>query len=92
MDSITAEKLEAIYNKIQAERNEKQKAKQSLSKERKAKLYGNSGVIISHTESGNLKAILPVGFSAVRLGSLVLKKQEAIQAFKNNTNEKLLKL
>ena len=92
MDATTQAKLEAIYASIQAKKEEKKKAKETLNKERRAKLYGNSGVVIFHTESGNLGAVLPTGFSSVKLGTLVEKRKEEIQEFKNDFTKDNLKL
>lgn len=92
IDIETQVKLEAIYASIQAKKDEKRKVKETLSKERKAKLYGNSGVVVFHTESGKLGAVLPVGFSAVKLGSLVEKRRDELEEFKNDFTKDNLKL
>lgn len=92
VDNETQKKLEAIYDAIQSKKTEKKKAKKTLSKERRAKLYGNSGVVIFHTESGKVGAVLPVGFGSVKLGSLVEKRQDDIQEFKNDLTKDTLKL
>jgi len=82
-------KLETIYDKINAEREEKRQAKATMSKERKDKLYGKTGVTVVRNESGKLGAILPVGMSAVKLGSIVTKCEDKIEEFKNNNEQKL---
>jgi len=84
-------KLEEVYNKINSEREEKKKAKLGLSKERKDKLYGHVGVTVYRNESGKLGAVLPVGMSAIKLSSVVVKCQDKIEEFKTS-NEQILKL
>ena len=84
-------RLEHVFNTINAKRDEEKKAKQTLSKEKKDKLYGNLGVAIIRNESGKLGAILPVGMSATKLGSVVVKCQDKIEEFKTS-NDQILKL
>jgi len=92
LDNETQAKLEAIYASIQAKKDEKKKAKETLSKGRRDKLYGNTGVVVFHTKSGNLGAVLPVGFSAVKLGSLIEKRRDELDGFKNDFTKNNLKL
>lgn len=84
-------KLEEVYNKINVKRDEDKKVKQNISKEKKAKLYGYVGVSVVRNENGKLGAILPVGMSAVKLSSVVIKCQDKIDEFKTS-NEQILKL
>mgnify|MGYP006893397381 CR=1 FL=1 len=91
MDAATLKRLEEVYNAINLKKEADNKVKVVLSKERKAKLYGNQGVTVFHTESGKLGAVLPIGMSAVKLGTVCEKCKEQIEEFKTS-NEQLLKI
>jgi hypothetical protein len=85
-------KLQDVYETINNKRNEESKVKAAIKKEKQAKLYGNSGVTVYHTESGKLGAVIPTGMTSNKFATVCTKCAEKIEEFKNDTDKKMLNL
>jgi len=85
-------KLQATYDSINAKRESDKQAKTQMSKERKAKLYGTTGVKVYHTESGKLTAIVPTGMTSLKFVKVIDQHGDKLEEFKNDLDKKTLLL
>ena len=77
-------KLEALCKTTIVKRETKSVAR--------AKSNKDAGVIVYHAESGKLSAVIPVGMTANKLGNVVAKSIEKLDEFRNDFDQKILKL
>ena len=85
-------KIQAAYNSVNHKRAEDKKVKESIKKEKRAKLYGDAGIKVFHTDSGRLAAVVPIGMTTVKFTQVCTKKAEKIEEFKHNMDNNMLLL
>lgn len=85
-------KIQKAYENIQVQKEIESKKRSQGIKERKAKLYGNTGVKVYHTESGKLSAMVPVGMTSNKFVNVIEKNIDKIDEFKNDMDNKTLTL
>lgn len=85
-------RLTRISEEISVSKSREKQVKTQLSKEKRAKLYGESGVRIIQTENGKLSAYAPVGMTSVKFVKVLDTCAEKIQNFKNNQDGTVLSL
>lgn len=87
MDANLLSKVTALYNKINAEKLEKQQ----LKKLEKIAKSGKKGFTVFKTESNKLGVVLPDGITANGLNRFAVKNAETLEDFKNSV-DKTIKL
>lgn len=85
-------KLTRISEEVSVSKSRERQAKTQLSKEKRAKLYGESGVRVIQTENGKLSAYAPVGMTSTKLLKVLDTCAEKIQDFKSNQDGTVLTL
>jgi len=88
MDPKLLAKVTALYEKINAEREEKKQ----LKKIEKLAKAGKKGFTVFKTESNKLGVVIPEGIKANGLSRFESKHHDTIQEFLNDNTGKLLKL
>lgn len=85
-------KLTSLSETIIADKSKEKLEKQLLIKEKKAKLYGGSGIKVFHQDNGKLSVFAPTGMRSEKLLNILDTCTEKIQDFKNNKQETVLSL
>lgn len=85
-------KIQAAYNSVNDRRAEDKKVKEAIKKEKKARLYGDAGIKVFHTDSGKLAAVIPLGMTSVKFTQVCTKKAEKIEEFKHDMDNNMLLL